>query len=119
MQTSAPLQTSLSGQGVLSGLFCCVQPVAGSQSSILQTFPLLHLGGAPGTHWPAALQTSSPLQWLPSGQGVPAGRKSQIGVQHWLPLGPSSHCSPWSTMPLPQSSRVNVQDAECAKNTSS
>ena len=117
MQTSAPLQTLPSGQGVWSATGFDTQPVTGSQEPTMQTRESRQSGGVPGTHWPAALQTSFPLQRLPSGQGVPAGRKSQIGVQHWLPLGPSSHCSPWSTMPLPQSSRVNVQDAECAKNS--
>ena len=49
-------------------------PVTGSQESTVQTFRSSQFRGAPGTQVPVALQSSFPLQRLPSGQGVFAGK---------------------------------------------
>src|SRR5438094_383654 len=47
------------------------QPLAGSQVSIVHTFPSSQLTVLPA-HWPAA-QASAPVQALPSSHGVPSG----------------------------------------------
>src|SRR5437667_68259 len=46
-------------------LFVCVQPVAGLQSSVVQTFPSLQFGGGPPTHVPL-LHVSPVVHALPS-----------------------------------------------------
>src|SRR5881628_1572520 len=43
----------------------CVQPVPGSQASVVQAFPSSQLGGGPPLHCPP-LQTSPVVQALPS-----------------------------------------------------
>src|SRR5262249_29009275 len=110
-QVSAPLQNLPSEHDVPSSLLSRWQPVAGMELPTLRGLVGLQSGGGPGTHWPNARQSSSPLQRLPSEQDVPAWRKSHVWVQQWpgCPLcSPSSHCSPVSMTPLPQSSREKV-----------
>src|SRR5438445_66816 len=115
-------------QGRLFGVF--TQPIAGSQESSVQALPSLQLSAGPPTHTPA-VHTSAVVQALPSLQSamfgvaahVPAPLQAVLmhalglGLGHGLPAGsnlqvaeqqspfrvlPSSHCSPRSTMPLPQ-----------------
>src|SRR5262249_32933094 len=107
------------------GAATCVQPVAMSHESVVQTLPSSQFGGRPGAHMPCESQTSLPLQALPSGQGRfgtgawlqcawqgPAD--TSVASQHTLsdvhevgqapaPLVmPVSQSSPESTTPLPQ-----------------
>jgi len=67
-QTSPVVQAFASSHGVPSA-GVCVQPLAGSQVSLVQTFPSSQVTGLP-THPPAA-QTSAVVQALPSSHGVP------------------------------------------------
>src|SRR5262249_6048953 len=82
-------------------LFTCVQPVAGSHPSVVQTLPSLQLSGVE-TQAPAPLQASV-VHALPSVQALPAASKVQVAEQQSpLRMLPSSHCSPGSRMPFPQ-----------------
>jgi len=69
-QTSAVVQAFASSHGVPSA-GVCVQPLAGSQASVVQTFPSSQLTGLP-RHTPAE-QTSAVVQALPSSHDVPLG----------------------------------------------
>src|SRR5438067_2470862 len=126
-QVSAVVQSSLSSHGGLFAVF--MQPVAGSHESVVHTLPSTQLGGGPPTQTPPA-QVSAVVQALPSLQGSvfgvppthaaapsqvlplmqgllaqawPAGSNWQVGEQQSPATRlPSSHCSPRSTTPLPQ-----------------
>src|SRR5439155_1503150 len=126
-QVSAVVQSSASSHGELFAVF--MQPVAGSHESVVQTLPSSPLGGGPPTQTPPA-QVSAVVQALPSLQGSvfgvppthaaapsqvlplmqgllaqawPAGSNWQVGEQQSPATRlPSSHCSPRSTTPLPQ-----------------
>ena len=66
-QVSPVVQASPSSQDAV--LSTCMQPVAGSQESSVQTFPSLQFGGGPPTHAPAA-QVSAVVQASPSSQAA-------------------------------------------------
>src|SRR5881397_297490 len=126
-QVSPEVQGLRSSHGRVLGVF--TQPVAGSHVSVVHTLPSTQLGGGPPTQTPPA-QVSAVVQALPSLQGSvfgvppthaaapsqvlplmqgllaqawPAGSNWQV-VEQQSPATrlPSSHCSPRSTTPLPQ-----------------
>src|SRR5438552_10878388 len=126
-QVSAEVQGLRSSHGKVLGVF--TQPVAGSHVSVVHTLPSLQLGGGPPTQTPPAqvsavvqalpslqgsvfgvppTQAAAPSQVLPLMQGLlaqawPAGSNWQVGEQQSPATRlPSSHCSPRSTTPLPQ-----------------
>ena len=72
-QVSVPLQRFASAQEVpfVTGMF--LQPVAGSQESVVQELLSLQFGAAPATQLPFE-HVSFPLQKFPSGQAVPLAR---------------------------------------------
>ena len=114
-------------------LFVFTQPVAGLQVSVVQTLPSLQLGAGPPTQTPPA-HVSGVVQALPSLQGAvfgvppaqapapshvlpemqtllaqpwPAGSNWQVGEQQSPATRlPSSHCSPRSRTPLPQTCAI-------------
>src|SRR5207237_352259 len=126
-QVSAVVQSSLSSHGELFAVF--MQPVAGSHESVVHTLLSSQLRAGPPTQAPPA-QVSAVVQALPSLQGSvfgvppthaaapsqvlplmqgllaqawPAGSNWQVGEQQSPATRlPSSHCSPRSTTPLPQ-----------------
>src|SRR5690349_5749582 len=71
--SSLPLHTFASAQDPCAATNTCVNPVLGSQSSVVQGFP--SSGGPRGDarQAPRPLQNSIPLQGLPSEQEVPSG----------------------------------------------
>src|SRR5262249_33831370 len=70
---SAPLQTVASAQAVPSATLTCLQPVTGSQLSVVQGLPSLQLRAVPAAHTPP-WQVSAPLQTFPSLHAVPFSR---------------------------------------------
>ena len=72
LQTSAPLQRSLSAQ-LAPGVGWCWTPATGSHSSRGQGFWSSGLGGVPGWQTAEALQSSAPLHTVLSAQLVPGG----------------------------------------------
>src|SRR5437016_605505 len=130
-QVSPEVQGLRSSHGRVLGVFA--QPVAGSHVSVVHTLPSTQLGGGPPTHTPPA-QVSAVVQALPSLQGSvfgappthaaapsqvlplmqglfaqawPAGSNWQVGEQQSPATRlPSSHCSPRSTTPLPQTCAI-------------
>jgi len=69
-QLSAPLHRLPSAQERPFGTAVCLQPVTGSQVSVVHGLPSSQLGGVPGMHVPA-WQVSAPLHTLASAQEVP------------------------------------------------
>src|SRR5439155_9927151 len=124
---SAVVQALPSSHGTVLGVL--THPVAGSQVSVVHTLPSVQMGGGPPTQTPPA-QVSAVVQALPSlqgrvfgappthapapsqvlpeiqglgVQGEPPASNSQIGEQQSPATRlPSSHCSPRSRTPLPQ-----------------
>jgi hypothetical protein len=90
-QVSAPLQVSPSLHGLPLATAVWRQPPAPSQVSVVQGLLSLQSRPPPGAHTPA-WQSSSPLQALPSGHGVPFGTAvfwqpvagTQVSVVHTL-----------------------------------
>src|SRR5215813_6775299 len=68
----APLRVQRlpSSQGVRSASVVCVQPVAGSQPSVVQVLLSLQLRAGPPTQLPAPSQVSAVVQALPSVQAM-------------------------------------------------
>jgi hypothetical protein len=66
------LHTVASGQGVPFSTGAVVQPLAGLQPSVVQTFPSSQVSGVPAVHVPA-WQLSVPLQALASAHDEPFG----------------------------------------------
>jgi hypothetical protein len=90
-QVSVPLQRLVSAQEVPLVTFVCVQPVAGTQLSVVQTLLSLQLGGVPAVHVPL-WHVSAPLQAFPSEHAVPFATTAfeqtpalQVSVVHGLP----------------------------------
>src|SRR3989454_108699 len=131
-QVSPVVQALPSVQGAVFGVF--TQPVAGSQASVVHTLPSLQLRAGPPTQTPPA-QLSAVVQALPSLHaatvGVPpphtpapshvAAVRQGVGLAQGAPAGsnwhvdeqqspatvlPSSHCSPGSRTPLPQTAAI-------------
>jgi hypothetical protein len=112
-QTSFPLQTVLSGQGVPSVTGLVWQPSTGWQVSLVQAFPSLQVRAGPGVQTPP-WQDSAPLQTLLSRQGVPLGtggaRQPATGSQLLVVQGllsvhvsgvPATQVPPWQvSVPL-------------------
>jgi hypothetical protein len=71
-QVSRPLQAFPSEHEAPAEVGACATPVEGSHESTVQGFPSSTTGATPDWHAPVALQTSLPLQALPSEQPVPA-----------------------------------------------
>jgi hypothetical protein len=69
-QVSAPLQTVLSAHEVPSARTVFWHPAMGSQLSVVQALPSLHVGGGPAVQMPL-WQVSSPSQTSPSLQDEP------------------------------------------------
>src|SRR5437016_2543699 len=67
-QVSAVVQALPSSHAAV--LFVCVQPVAGSQASVVQTLPSSQLGGGPPAQLPAPSQVSAVVQALLSVQAI-------------------------------------------------
>src|SRR5947199_1609783 len=67
-QVSAVVQALPSSHAAV--LFVCVQPVAGSQASVVQTLPSSQLGGGPPAQLPAPSQGSAVVQALLSVQAM-------------------------------------------------
>src|SRR5262245_55933042 len=85
-------------------LFVCRQPSTGSQESLVHTLPSPQLIGVPTHVAVPPLHASPVVQTLPSSQGVPVGSIRQADEQQSpLAVLPSSHCSPGSRVPFPQS----------------
>jgi hypothetical protein len=103
-QVSSPLQTSPSAHGVPFATGVFVQPVSGSQVSVVQTLLSSQLSGAPAVQTPA-WQVSSPLQRSPSVHGVPFA----TGVLEHPKMG--SQLSVVQTLPSSQSSGVPAVQA--------
>ncbi len=101
LQVSPEVQASPSLQGCVLGRL--TQPMLGSQLSLVQTFSSLHAScPAPGVQLPL-VQTSPMLHALPSSQALPLLSRVQLAEQQSPSrLLPSSHCSPASSLPLPQ-----------------
>jgi hypothetical protein len=72
LQSSAPLHALPSEHAVPAVAGTCVTPVAGLHASVVQGFPSSTVGGVPAWQAPDPLQSSAPLQALPSEQLVPA-----------------------------------------------
>src|SRR5262249_47193243 len=68
---SLPLHRLPSGQGAPFASTTCVQPVTGSQPSVVHGLASSQDAAAPAVHCPAA-QVSAPLHWLPSLHDVPS-----------------------------------------------
>src|SRR5438093_583979 len=108
-QVSAVVQALPSLHGKVFGAF--TQPVAGSHESVVHTLASLQLIGGPPARAPPT-QAAAPSQVLPLMHGLlaqawPAGSNWQVGEQQ-SPAArlPSSHCSPRSTTPLPQTCAI-------------
>ena len=71
LQTSLPLQRLLSAQEVPAAMGVCVTPVTGSHVSAVHGLPSSTGGMVPGKQVPVASQAPTPVQMLPSVQGVP------------------------------------------------
>src|SRR5207249_2069600 len=126
-QVSPEVQGLRSSHGRVLGVF--TQPVARSHVSVVHTLPSVQMGGGPPTQTPPAqvsavvqalpslqgsvfgappAQAAAPSQVLPLMQGLlaqawPAGSNWQVGEQQSPATRlPSSHCSPRSRTPLPQ-----------------
>ena len=105
--TSMPVQYSPSEQYSLSGVCTQVSAVS-SHASIVQATPSLQSTGAVSRQTPAPSQASMPSQYSMSGHGDPAGSKVQVALQQSPPsVLPSSHSSPGSTTPLPQTTSAS------------
>jgi len=90
-QVSLPLHTLLSPQGVPFGAGVVVQPVTGSQPSVVHTLPSSQSSAVPAVHTPV-WQVSPPLQTVPSAHEEPFGTGafwqpaigSQVSAVHTL-----------------------------------
>jgi hypothetical protein len=69
-QVSVPLQALVSAHAVPFSTAVCVQPLAGLQESVVQTFPSLQLSAVPAVQTPA-WHVSAPSQASPSLHEVP------------------------------------------------
>jgi hypothetical protein len=110
-QVSAPSQNRPLSQKASSGVFTQVS-AASSQESRVQPTPSSQLAGAPLMQFPAPSQISPTLQKSPSSQAEPESSKVQLAEQQSpSSVFPSSHSSPDSTVPFPQTaagSQVSV-----------
>src|SRR5436309_1309858 len=117
-----PLHGLLSVHDVPIATGACVQPVAGSQLSVVHELLSLHTGGAPDWHWPAR-HVSAPLQALPSLHGVPfasgacwqPATGSQLSVVHafessQLSAVPGVHAPLWHVS-LPSHALPSLHEA--------
>src|SRR5262249_26207652 len=94
-------------------LFVCVQPVAGLQESVVQTFPSSQFGAEPPWHEPP-LQASPVVQAFPSSQGfvlfvyvqpVAGWQESSVEVLWSVQFGAEP---PWHEPPLQASPVVQA-----------
>src|SRR5262249_43837260 len=102
-QVSAPLQTLASAHEVPLVTLVAVQPVAGTQLSVVHGLPSLQVSGVPATQTPAE-QVSVPLHRFPS-------LHSGSVVHAWAPTAPAPS-SPRTNSHVPS---LRVGRAICAR----